>query len=74
MLGSYAQVGIGTTNPQETLHVVGSVRVESSPSITDPVGLVGADDENTNYDKHSEYANPYKRESKCARQCSLWYW
>lgn len=47
MLGSYAQVGIGTTNPQETLHVVGSVRVESSPSITDPVGLVGADDEGT---------------------------
>ncbi len=42
-----AQVGIGTTNPQETLHVVGSVRVENSPLTTSAVALVGADDKGT---------------------------
>ena len=43
----HAQVGIGTTDPQETLHVAGTVRVESGPSITAPIGLIGADDAGT---------------------------
>jgi hypothetical protein len=41
---SMAQVGIGTTNPQEGLHVVGDLIVEGYTSVDDSMSLVGADD------------------------------
>lgn len=41
---SFGQVGIGTTEPEEMLHVVGNVRVEGT-SPDSALALVGADDE-----------------------------
>lgn len=42
-LSAFAQVGIGTTEPEEMLHVVGTVRVEGT-SPDDAIELIGADD------------------------------
>ena len=41
-----AQVGIGTTNPQETLHVVGSLRVENTTTNT-ATKIMGTDGNGT---------------------------
>ncbi len=43
---SYAQVGIGTTSPQETLHVNGTMRVENTTSSA-ATKLTGLDDNGT---------------------------
>ena len=40
-----AQVGIGTTNPQETLHIEGDLIVEGFSDLDDSTSLVGADDQ-----------------------------
>ena len=40
-----AQVGIGTVNPQETLHIVGDLIVEGFSNIDNSTSLVGADNE-----------------------------
>lgn len=40
-----AQVGIGTTNPQETLHIEGDLIVEGFSNIDNSTALVGADNE-----------------------------
>ncbi|WP_442844831.1 hypothetical protein [Leeuwenhoekiella sp. H156] len=42
----FAQVGIGTTQPEEMLHVVGDLKIEGT-SPDDAVKLVGADDNGT---------------------------
>ncbi len=42
-----AQIGIGTTQPQETLHVVGTLRVEGSDDVNETSALIGADAEGT---------------------------
>ena len=42
----FAQVGIGTTQPEEMLHVVGDLKIEGT-SPDDAVELVGADDKGT---------------------------
>ena len=42
----FAQVGIGTTQPEEMLHVVGDLKIEGT-SPDDAVELVGADDNGT---------------------------
>lgn len=39
---NYAQVGIGTTNPQATLHIEGTVRITNTADITDSDKLIGA--------------------------------
>lgn len=40
-----AQVGIGTTNPKETLHIQGDLIVEGFSDLDNSTSLVGADDE-----------------------------
>lgn len=43
----WGQVGIGTIYPEETLHVAGTVRVESTEEVTNDLGLIGADAQGT---------------------------
>ena len=40
-----AQVGIGTTNPQESLHIQGDLIIEGFSDLDDSTSLVGADDQ-----------------------------
>ena len=42
-----AQIGIGTTQPQEYLHVVGTLRVEGTDDMNDTTALIGANDDGT---------------------------
>ena len=41
---TYAQIGIGTINPQETLHIEGDLIVEGFNVSDNSTSLVGADD------------------------------
>ncbi len=42
-----AQIGIGTTQPQEYLHVVGTLRVDGTDDANKTNALIGADDDGT---------------------------
>lgn len=42
-----AQVGIGTTTPEEDLHIVGTLRVETTDDSYETTALIGADDSGT---------------------------
>jgi hypothetical protein len=42
-----AQIGIGTTDPQETLHIEGDLFIEGVGGVEDSMALVGADDDGT---------------------------
>jgi len=42
-----AQIGIGTTDPQETLHIVGTLRVENTSPLTASNKLTGLDSNGT---------------------------
>lgn len=43
----WSQVGIGTTAPQETLDINGTLRVEGSDDTNEATGLIGADNDGT---------------------------
>lgn len=46
-LTTIAQIGIGTVNPQEDLHVAGSLRVEGTDDSNSTTALVGVDNDGT---------------------------
>lgn len=42
-----AQVGVGTTSPQETLHIDGTIRADNlTPNVSNSIKLVGVDSDN----------------------------